>query len=201
MKMFKTLKKIPLFGVILYIVNSYIYNGDIDSNEKFAPVKLWFRKLTLKFILCFSLTLLVFKDLIYNVYIHRVLDFSLLSVSPISPGDKITATFPSLIGFGIGVYALIFALDKSVVREVQKAISKSNKITGSVLMLSSDLAYPLIILVMTLGIGILQTVFPQSFYLCFTSWFMLWYSFVVIIEMIGVLFGLTNNSLLDKLDE
>ncbi|CAI1610521.1 TPA: hypothetical protein ACKQJM_000269 [Serratia marcescens] len=199
--MFKILKKIPILGVILYITNSYIYNGDVSSNERFAPVKLWFRKLTLKFFFCLSMTLLIFKELIHNAYIHRALDFSLLSVSTISPGDKITATFPSLIGFGIGVYALIFALDKSIVREVQKSISKSKKITGSVLMLSSDLAYPLIILVITLGIGILQTVFSQSFYLCFMSWFMLWYSFVVIIEMIGILFGLTNNSLLDKLDE
>lgn len=199
--MFRFLKKIPILGVILYITNSYIYNGHVESNKKFAPVSLWFKKLGLRFLICFLLTLLVFKDFIYNTYIHHALDFSSLLASSLNPGEKITATFPSLIGFGIGVYALLFALDKSVVAEVQKVISRSKKVTGSVLMLSSDLAYPLIILIITLGIGILQTVFSQSFCLCVITWFMLWYSFVVIIEMIGVLFGLTNNSLLDKLDD
>jgi hypothetical protein len=200
-KMFNFFKRIPILGTIVYITNSYIYNGDINSNKKFAPIKLWFKKLTLKFLLCCFLTMLVFKDFIYNIYINHTLNYSLLLPSSLNPGDKITATFPSLIGFGIGVYALLFALDKSVVGEVQKAISNSTKTSGSVLMLSSDLAYPLIILIITLSIGILQTVFSKSLCLCAISWFMLWYSFVVIIEMIGVLFGLTNNSLLDKLDD
>lgn len=198
--MFKLLRTLPVLGTILLITNSYVYNGDANSSEKFSPLKLWLKKF-------FSKTLFV-SLMTALVYIKEIADyFSLKSLSQfigehntVTPGAIITSSFPSLIGFGIGVYALIFALDKSVIKHFQDAYSNNKKKKyGSVLILSSDLAYPLIVLIITLGIGIFQVIFLNSSLLCLITWFSMWYSFVMIIEMLGVLFGLTNNSLLDKL--
>lgn len=200
MKLFKLIRTLPVLGTILLITNSYVYNGDANSSEKFAPLKLWLKKF-------FSKTLFV-SLMTALVYIKEIADyFSLKSLSQfigehdtVTPGAIITSSFPSLIGFGIGVYALIFALDKSVIKHFQDAYSNNKKKKyGSVLILSSDLAYPLIVLIITLGIGIFQVIFLNSSLLCLITWFSMWYSFVMIIEMLGVLFGLTNNSLLDKL--
>lgn len=198
--MFKLIKLIPVLGTILLITNSYVYNGDANSSTRFAPIKLWIKKFLGK---------MLFVSLMVSVvYIKNIADYlSLTEISKaigqhekIMPGSIITSSFPSLIGFGIGVYALIFALEKSVIKDFQEAYSKKKIIkSGSVLVLSSDLAYPLVVLIITLSLGIFQSIFFNSYLLCLITWYMLWYSFVVIIEMLGVLFGLTNNSLLDKL--
>jgi hypothetical protein len=198
--MFKFFRSIPVIGTLLLITNSYVYNGDANSGKRFAPLKLWVRKFFIKFILVCALTILTYLGALAKSLEAAELAAHIGSYAINSPGTIITSIFPSLIGFGIGVYALIFALDKSVVKEFQTAYSQSEEMkSGSVLVLSSDLAYPLIILVLTLATGIFQIVFFNGFYICIFTWFMLWYSFIVIIEMLGVLFGLTNNSLLDKL--
>lgn len=195
--MFKLIKKIPVIGTMVYIINSYIYNGDSFSGEKFAPVTMWIKKLLGRFIVASLLTATVFfNEITQSLQLKSFFDGT---VNMKNPGEIIISTFPSLIGFGIGVYALTLVLSDSLVREFQASIINKKNKAGSVLMLNSDLAYPMLILIITLSIGILQSVFIDSKNLCVTTWFMLWYSFIVIVEMLGVLFGLSNNSLLDKL--
>lgn len=195
--MFKLFRKVPVFGTMIYIINSYVYNGDSRSGDKFAPLTMWLKKLFGKFVVALLFTGLIFCNEITSfLNINTFIDGS---INTKNPGSIIISTFPSLIGFGIGVYALTLVLSESVVSNFQKIISGKNNTSGSVLMLSSDLAYPMLILVITLSVGILQGVFIDSYKLCVVTWFMLWYSFIVIIEMLGVLFGLSNNSLLDKL--
>lgn len=195
--MFKLFRKIPVVGTMIFIINSYVYNGDLSSGDKFAPLAMWIKKLFGKFVVASLLTGLVFcNEITSYLNINTFIDGT---INAKNPSSIIVSTFPSLIGFGIGVYALTLVLSESVVSNFQKIISGKNNTSGSVLMLSSDLAYPMLILVLTLSVGILQGVFIDSYKLCVVTWFMLWYSFVVIIEMLGVLFGLSNNSLLDKL--
>ncbi|MGP6379284.1 hypothetical protein ACTZGB_07000 [Yersinia bercovieri] len=167
------------------------------SGDKFAPLTMWLKKLFGKFVVALLFTGLVFFNEITSLL--NIKTFIDGSINAKNPGSIIISTFPSLIGFGIGVYALTLVLSESVVSDFQKSISGKKNTSGSVLMLSSDLAFPMLILVITLSVGILQGVFIDSNKLCIVTWFMLWYSFIVIIEMLGVLFGLSNNSLLDKL--
>ncbi|MGP2427155.1 hypothetical protein V1954_18075 [Yersinia sp. 2538 StPb PI] len=195
--MFKLVRRIPVVGTMIYIINSYVYNGDSMSGDKFAPLTMWLKKLFGKFVVALLFTGLVFFNEITSLL--NIKTFIDGSINAKNPGSIIISTFPSLIGFGIGVYALTLVLSESVVSDFQKSISGKKNTSGSVLMLSSDLAFPMLILVITLSVGILQGVFIDSNKLCIVTWFMLWYSFIVIIEMLGVLFGLSNNSLLDKL--
>lgn len=195
--MFKLVRRIPVVGTMIYIINSYVYNGDSMSGDNFAPLTMWLKKLFWKFVVALIFTGLVFFNEITSLL--NIKTFIDGSINAKNPGSIIISTFPSLIGFGIGVYALTLVLSESVVSDFQKSISGKKNTSGSVLMLSSDLAFPMLILVITLSVGILQGVFIDSNKLCIVTWFMLWYSFIVIIEMLGVLFGLSNNSLLDKL--
>lgn len=200
MKLFKFIRIIPVIGTILLITNSYVYNGDSNASAKFAPIKLWLKKFFGKIIFVSIMVSVVYIKNIANFFSLTEISKAIGQHEEIMPGSIITSSFPSLIGFGIGVYALIFALEKSVIKDFQEAYSNKERLkSGSVLVLSSDLAYPLVVLIITLSLGIFQSIFSNSYILCLITWFMLWYSFVVIIEMLGVLFGLTNNSLLDKL--
>jgi hypothetical protein len=188
-----------VLGTILHITNSYVYNGDARSSEEFAPLSKWGRKFAFKFFIVFLCLAAMFKNEIWLACTFNFYDFGLVSVNTYSPGERIISIFPSLIGFGIGVYALLISISDSIVKELQENIEKSSINSGSALMLSSDLAFPLLVLILTLIVGVVQVSFDRVPFFILLAWFMIWYSFIVIIEMLGVLFGITNNSLLDKL--
>jgi hypothetical protein len=55
--------------------------------------------------------------------------------------------------------------------------------------------------VLAIACGLAQQVFKDSFWLLLTSWFLLWFSLIETAGLIGVIFRLGEQALLDKLDD
>ncbi|WP_158615647.1 hypothetical protein [Comamonas sp. BIGb0124] len=199
----KILIKTPILGTIIYIINNYVYSGDSRASNNFAPLNLWIKTLFLPFTIAIGLTATSLYPLIQDAINGNDLNFSRLSNIQKNPSEIIISIFPSLLGFGIGVYALIFALQASVIngmqQEIEKRSASGSRKYGSVLMINADMAYPLVVLTISLGVGIFQKIF-ESNSLLYATWFTFWYGMIVVLQVIGVLFSLGDSSILNKLE-
>lgn len=199
---FGLLARIPLLGDILRIFNAYAYRGDARADERFASIWLWVTAFWLQTTLSIVATLLCMPELTreYLPLVPR-LTYSV----PISPGTTATSVLPNLLGFGIGIYALIFGLHKMLLRDLQASYKRGPtgdiQRPGSALILNAEMAVPLVVLTMTIAIGLAQQVAPSIVGLQFASWFSLWLSLVFTLELIVTLFGLGENAILKTLDD
>lgn len=202
LQIYKTLTLVPVFGTVLSIANTYVYAGDPQAEDRFAPIKLWLSVFLIPILASVALTFFtLFSFLIYWAESGEIAEY-LLNDFLMRPGSLILSVVPSLLGFGIGVYALIFALTPSFLKDFKKAIeSRNNKSDfkyGSVSVLNAEFAYPLVVLTIAIGIAIFQQAMPNSYALIILCWGMFWYSLISTLEIISVLFGLGEHSILDK---
>lgn len=202
MQIYKKIVSIPIIGTIVYIANCYAFGGDPNATRKFASPWAWVKVLFAPLLISSALSLATVWPLAVDFYFHREFDLCTLSPFAKAPGDLIASVIPSLLGFGIGVYALIFALAAPIVAELNAQIETLKKAKlkkhGSALVINSDLAYPLMVLVLSLVVGVFQKG-SSSIELVLLGWLAFWYSIVMTFEVIGVLFGLGDQALLDKL--
>lgn len=200
--MFRWIAAIPVLGFLLRLTNTYAYGGDYAAKDKFAGVWRWVKAFTFPLLLACALTIVTVWSPMVRAYQCHLLTFADASDFVKKPGALILAVNPSLLGFGIGVYALIFGLAEPFVKQF-KALVEQQKKTGSMshgseLMLNSDLAFPLIVLVVSIAVGTIQQANEENVTLALIAWVAFWYSMAVMIEMISVIFRLAENSLLDK---
>ena len=202
---YRVLTAIPILGDIVRISNSYAYSGDAESDTRLAPVYLWVKRLWMNLVTAALLTLIPTFSLFFNC--KRLDLFPALRIAEKipEPGALITSILPNILGFGLGVYALIFALSSSLLQNIHRQIRKNKKIDpsikGSVLILNSDMAYPLLVMTISLGIGIIQTILEPTRPLVVITWFALWYSGLMVLEVLMAIFGLGENELLGKINE
>ena len=199
---FGLLARIPLLGDILRIFNAYAYRGDARADEQFASIWLWVTAFWLQTTLSILATLLCMPELASEYLpLARRLTYSV----SISPGTTATSVLPNLLGFGIGIYALIFGMHMMLLRELQASYKRGatddSQRPGSALILNAEMAVPLVVLTMTIAIGLAQQVAPSIVGLQFASWFSLWLSLVFTLELIVTLFGLGENAILKTLDD
>lgn len=186
--MYKLLVRIPFFGIVLKIFNSYAYDGDFRADDRFASIYCWIKAYLFPFLFSTAMTLLMMPDLA-NQYLPVLIQLG-YKVEAV-PGDISTSIFPSLLGFGIGVYALVFALEKRLVQDLQKTFKKANSTSsnqGSVLLLNTEMALPLVVIALTLAVAVLQKALTDSALLNFFAWLSLWLSFYFTVELINTLF-------------
>lgn len=204
MKPFLLLRSIPVVGPLLRIANSYAFQGDNRADTEFAGLWRWLKAIGPEILVAILLTAVTLWPLP-----ELSLKAGRLITQPLSdfqskPGALIVSVIPSSLGFGIGVYALVFVLSGSFVRaahvalENQKASGKRE--VGSVLMLNADLAFPLLILLLSLALGFLQQALPSCFFLIVLGWVFAWYSLLAMASIVVVIFGLAEHSLLDKIE-
>lgn len=202
-EVYRLLLQAPVLGTMLYIVNSYVFAGDQRASSQFAPLQRWVRSLMapvgLAALLGFGFSWPAFFDHFeYRSVFASKADYG------VSPGELIHAVMPSLLGFGIGVYALLFALGAAFVAEIQglidEQLANGKRNHGSVMLLSADMAYPLTVLIVVIGIGAAQRAAPEIAIFFWVTWTAFWYGLIVSIELIGVLFGLGNKVILDRLE-
>jgi hypothetical protein len=199
---FRALVRIPLIGELLRILNAYAYRGDARADEHFAPFYLWITAFWLQITLTTIAGLLCTPELI-NEYLP--IEYKLTYLVQLEPGPMATSILPNLLGFGIGIYALIFGLHKMLLRDLQASYLRDTKNEkqqlGSALILNAEMAVPLLVLTITIAIGLVQQVAPALVILNFFSWLTLWLSLVFTLELVVTLFGLGENAILKTLDE
>jgi hypothetical protein len=205
MKLFSLLRRIPVAGTLVWLANCYAYSGDPRAGAKFAPMWLWIKAFVWNFCVAGLLTLGTLPDFTISLWEHigkgaPVLER--LSGFGATPGATIISVFPNLLGLGIGIYALLFALDTSFVREMHRKLEGAKqagtRTHGSVLVLNSDIAFPLSMMVLIVAVGVISQVFPNVLWVQLLSWFGFWYGLLLVLEIIALLFLLVDNSLLEK---
>lgn len=195
---------LPVVGDALLIINSYTYEGSLKAKVELAPLSLWLKKHSSSYAIVIILMIISTPD---KWFCGRLLAYlpELAAIEhKVSPGALILSIFPNMLGFGLGVYALIFGLSSILVKRIHESISSpknGNSPTGSVLILNSDMAFPLLVMTCSLAIGVLQQIYAESNALELFAWAALWYSILMTFEILSALFGLGQNELLNKLND
>ncbi len=202
MTIYKFILHVPIIKTLVYITNSYVYQGDENATRRFAGPWLWLKVFFVPMFLSCILTSITVLPMTVNFYKTRELIIFGLSEFSSKPGALIVSVVPNLLGFGIGIYALLFSLNATFIKQFENQIkdkkAQDKKAYGSALMLNSDMAFPITILIFCISVAVFQQVFPTVASLLVATWVIFWYSIFMLVEIVGVLFGLVDNSLLDK---
>lgn len=204
-KLFVAITNIPVIGDSLRILNTYTYDGDTESDLNFAPFTFWMAKHWFSILFVAVLTVISTTPVcLKEVFAKYGFTITLTAAAPSAGvGSLILSILPNLLGFGIGVYALIFSLSGNFIKSLQEQIQKQNaaneKSKGHALLLNVDMAYPLLVIAITIGIGVIQQIYPESRWLITAGWIALWYSFLMIFEILFALYSLGEREVLNKL--
>lgn len=172
------LRQVPIVGAIFRIVNAYAYQGDSQCNKKIAPFFRWWER--------------VFKKAVYIIFLIELIVLYYggdVSAIPWKPDDSILSVFPSVLGFGIGVFALLFVMPESFLVFMS---ANKKRLTFGPEIVPVDIAYPLVIFTIALCWSVLNKVFTNDFF-SFISMFLFFYGMAMAFELISFLF---NSSLL-----
>jgi hypothetical protein len=195
----KALTKIPIIGVLVVIANSYVWGGNFSADEKFAPPWRWLKVLGPAVLIAAGLTLWMLWPVMNSVIDGvppRLKDLSAISQKP---GEIAVSVLPNVLGFGIGVYALIFVLSEKLLNSFHSA--SMSKDGSTALAINADMAFPLLIMLAAIGVGILQQRSPESIRWVLVSWFLLWYALILALCLISSLFRLGEVSIVEKISE
>ncbi len=172
---FFVIRKIPIFGSAFRIANSYAYEGKYISTKMLAPLRMWFSRILCKVIICllFSIVIVWCSPPITNWNW--------------SPASTLLSSFPSILGFGIGAYALLFVMPNSLMRFLDKRKQESSESIGSE-MLQVDMAYPLLVFIIVMFIGLCGRAIntPIWEFICFWA---LVYGLAITLELASFLFN------------
>lgn len=198
---FKLLSRLPLLGEVLRILNTYAYKGDARADERFASPWLWWTAFWFPVALSVAGTLVCMPEMT-NRWLPP--GYCLQYKVEVGSGSMAISILPNLLGFGIGVYALIFGLHRLLLRQLQDSYKASpgsrRPPTGSALILNAEMAVPLLILAVAIVLGLVQQIWPKVEALQAATWFGLWLSLTFTLELICTLFGLGENSILKHLE-
>lgn len=187
--------KVPGIGVIVEIASDYVCEGAFDHFGKIPPLRYWVNSLGWPIVLSLCLALLPLPcDCITSPVKIDAKAF-----------DVAFAIIPSLLGFGIGAYALVFGLGSEILRKIQDAhlahASKSGKPPASVLHINSVFAFPLLLMAVTLFLASLQKIFPAYVSLSTMTWFLTFFSISLTFQLVSSLYRLGQVIILEKLSE
>lgn len=173
-KMYKLIRKIPVFGAIFRIVNAYAYEGKIECNKCIAPARMWWSRILKK-----MTYVVIFVELLFLIRQSSVASLTW------EPADAILSVFPSILGFGIGVFALMFVMPNSF---VQFIIERREKLKFGPEIVPVDMAYPLVVFTLVMVCAVLNKMFPSDLFK-FVSAFSFFYGLAMALELISFLFN------------
>lgn len=129
------------------------------------------------------------KSLVRNLWLPLVMVFffpgAVVQSSYLKLLDLLVSVVPNLLGFGIGVYALIFIFPSG--------LDKRLKDEGySLERLSVDMAFPLVFMMLSIFVAVIIGYFSLVGYEVFVFAFFSWtYLVELVIGLIGMLYGLS----------
>lgn len=172
---YKLIARISVFGTVFAIANAYAYKGDSQGLVEIASFEQWWTRILRKalYVLCFvSLALLLsptgLDDLKWE------------------PADTILGAFPSILGFGIGVYALMFIMPSDFL-----SFLKTRKLQGAKIgpeMVPVDMGYPLMTYVFVMFLAVMNKIYDDIYIFKFVSLWALFYGLAMTVELVSFLF-------------
>ncbi|MEZ9525257.1 hypothetical protein [Enterovibrio norvegicus] len=175
--MYKLLSSIPVFGAVFAIANAYAQKGNQLSAVKIASIGQWWNR--------------VFRKAAYTLAFINALVFiaepDKFRQSSWVPADTILGAFPSILGFGIGVYALMFIMPSDFLSFLKERKEKKGAKIGPEIV-PVDMGYPLMAYVLVMFIAALNKFFPESYYFKLASTWALFYGLAMTVELVSFLF-------------
>lgn len=186
------LHKLPGVGSFVEISSDYASEGHEDFFEKIAPAKYWLRTLGWPILTSILLAAIPYPCdcMPYSVKIEA------------KPYDIALSLIPSLLGFGIGAYALVFGLGGDLLKKIQEGHNKmqlaTNAPAGSVLSINSAFAFPLATMAITTIVASVQKILPDALFLSTLTWFLTFLCLTLTYQLIVALYRLGRVIILDK---
>lgn len=178
--MHKLFSTIPVFGSAFAIANAYAHEGSPLCTVRVASLKQWwgrvFRKAWYTLVFVSALILIAPEKFCQSTWV---------------PADTILGAFPSILGFGIGVYALMFIMPSdflSFLKSRKEAAAKVGREKIGPEIVPVDMGYPLMAYVLVMFIAAVNKLFPDSFYFKMVSLWALFYGLAMTVELISFLF-------------
>jgi hypothetical protein len=180
-----------------------VFEGDHRALFRFAPISYWLRRLGPK--------LLISCAFAWWIAAKLTSDFTRLPDPATKFTDLLVSIFPNLLGFGIGVYALIFALPESFFQSLRgekkrndehsldsasEVATQHNESTPPN-MINADMAYPLLVMAVSIMYGAFAQFFVDFKIFC-VSIFLLTYCFVLMLELISLIYFSAYKTISDK---
>lgn len=185
------LMRIPGLGTLIEISNDFVSEGSPEFFGKIAPARYWLS--TLGWPVCLSIALAALASPIMDPIVR----------TEAKAFDAALTIIPSLLGFGVGAYALIFGLGGDILHNIQIAHIKNQETTSgkntSVLHINSMFALPMLIMVITIIFAAIQKIIHDSNCLSFLVWFLTFFSLILCYQLIRSLYRLGRVIILERL--
>ena len=186
------LLKLPGLGSFIEISSDYASEGSENFFEKIAPAKYWLRTL--------GWSVLVSALLAAVPYPCGCMWYAVKIA--VQPHDIALSLIPSLLGFGIGAYALVFGLSGDLLKKIQEGHNEKERATkapaGSVLSINSGFAFPLAIMALTTIVASIQKILPEIQILSTITWFLTFLCLTLTYRLIVALYRLGRVIILEK---
>lgn len=176
-RIYSRIRSIPIVGSIFRIANAYAFKGEPQCNKVIAPWKCWWSRILKKFFIVLIFTIVMF-----------FLEGSSSSEAPWNPADTVLSIFPSILGFGIGVYALMFIMPSDFMHYLKRR-HESGKSQISEHIIPVDMGYPLSVFIVVLCVASICKIFNQNGVTYFASLLSLFYGLSISIELMSFLFN------------
>ncbi|NGN97868.1 hypothetical protein G5S52_09430 [Grimontia sp. S25] len=173
--MHRTLTSTPVLGAVFAIANAYAQRGAPQAQIHIASLSQWWSRIFKK----------AFCVLVFVLMLDFITDES-IATSTWIPADTILGAFPSILGFGIGVYALMFIMPSDFLTFLREKKSEGSPIGPEIVPV--DMGYPLITYVLVMLIASICKVFPDTIWLKIASYWALFYGLAMTIELVSFLF-------------
>lgn len=172
---YKFVSSIPVLGAVFAIANAYAYRGGEQSSIEVAPFQNWWNR--------------VFRKAWYVlVFVSAMILFAPQEICQSSwvPADTILGAFPSILGFGIGVYALMFIMPSDFLSFLKDKHRRGARFGPEIVPV--DMGYPLVTFVLVMFIAAVNKFYPESYYFKFVSVWALFYGLAMTVELVSFLF-------------
>ncbi|MCP5142786.1 MAG: hypothetical protein H6980_10590 [Gammaproteobacteria bacterium] len=165
------LANLPFAKELVLVANAYAWKGNRKFVSEFAAWSDWHRRIIRKTIppLIMSLLIGFFGKTTQDTRISTL----------------VLEIFPSLLGFGIGVFALLFIFPPRFHKDMESLGKKSG---FSIQIFPADMAYPLVILTISILIAFISNLFNAGITTQVIEGFLFIYGLLMTLELIGVLF-------------
>ncbi|EMH4146635.1 TPA: hypothetical protein ACHV9H_001283 [Providencia stuartii] len=174
---YKKIRAIPIVGDVFRIANAYVYEGKVDNHISIAPLSLWRDKIGKKLLYTLILTVIL------SIVCWLFLDVNWAAA------DAIISVFPSLLGFGIGVFALLFILPNRLYQLLDKEKENGNINFGHEI-LAVDMGYPLLVFAVILTWAGVNKFIDIAVFNFVSKW-LFFYGMSMVLELISFLFNIS----------